>query len=128
MSEKSKSEQKNTSDQTKGAWVLMCAVLILELLGTVILTVSAVSGLRFAETEPVQDLVALVIMALVANAWVLITLIGAYNRKTWGRSAALIVQIAVFAAAFAAFQGLLGFFALGFFCCWRWQQVESLRC
>lgn len=92
----------------------MCAVLILELLGTVILTVSAVSGLRFAETEPVQDLVALVIMALVANAWVLITLIGAYNRKTWGRSAALIVQIAVFAAAFAAFQGLLGFFTLGF--------------
>lgn len=124
------------SPRSTSGWKLLAGVLGIEAVGALALAVVTVVGAFGAINEPLGPVLSILIVGLVASAWVLVTSVGVFRQRAWARGSALTLQILMLVLALGAFQGVfgtpvvgLGFLAvglLGFVAALRIRPVEHL--
>ena len=103
----------DASNRSTAGWRLLSVVLAAEALGALALAVVTVVGAFGAVDEPLGPVLSILIVGLVASAWVLVTSVGVFRRRAWARGSALTLQILMLVLALGAFQGVFGSPAVG---------------
>lgn len=95
--------------RSRTAWRVLTVVLILEAIGGIAVLFPVVQGV-FAPTEDsLGARVSLLLAALIAWAWVCVTLAGSLRgRAPWARGSAITIHVLMFAAGTGVLQGILG--------------------
>lgn len=97
-------------------WGVLLAVLIVESFGGLALMVPVVTAFLAAAEDPLGPRLSVMLAAILAWAWVLLTLWGAArSRASWSRGSALTMHVLMFAAGTGVLQlgGLVGSPLLG---------------
>lgn len=100
--------------RSQAAWAVLVLVLVIEAVGAVALMWPILQGSLGATDEPLADRVVLLVAAVIAWAWVCITLGGALVRRaSWVRGSAITIHVLMFAAGTGVLQGIIGDALLG---------------
>lgn len=129
-------QKPHESTRSGVGWGVLVLVLVIEALGGVAVLWSVIGGFFAADDEPIGPRVVILLGALIAWAWVCVTLGGALRRRAgWARGSALTIHVLIFAAATGILQGIfdaprlgwgLVFLALiGFFAAMLARPVET---
>ena len=90
-------------------WMLLRAVLVIEVVGGAVLLWNVFQAFLAAGDEPLGARVSLLLAVLLSWAWIAITLWGALTgRASWVRGSARTLHVLMFAAATGVLQGILG--------------------
>ncbi len=98
------------------AWGVLLAVLVIEAFGGLAMLVPVTTGFLAASGDPLGPRISIFLAALIAWAWVLLTLWGAARlRASWARGSALTMHVLLFAAGTGILQlgGMVGSPMLG---------------
>lgn len=94
--------------RSRAGWALLRVVLLLEAAGGAVLVMSALPQAFAASADPLGARVSVLLAAVLAWAWVVFTLVGAWKRARWARASAATIHVLMFSAAVGILQGLLG--------------------
>ena len=99
------SSSREVSNRGRAAWAMLLAVLTIEAFGGLAALVPITSGFLNAGNEPLGQRASIFLAALLAWAWVLITLWGAAkSRASWARGSALTMHVLMCAAGTGVLQ------------------------
>ena len=105
------SSPQEMSSRARVAWGVLFAVLTIEAFGGIAVLVPITSAFLGAGTDPIGQRISIFLAALLAWAWVLVTLWGAVrSRASWARGSALTMHVLMFAAGTGILQlgGVVG--------------------
>ncbi|MDO4241722.1 MAG: hypothetical protein Q4C71_04230 [Microbacteriaceae bacterium] len=100
--------QSTPEQATRGAWILLTAVLVAECAGMLFLLGATVLDTVYAARAELKETVGLLFAAFCGLILVVAAMLGAARRRAWARAAGLVAQILTLAAALGALQGLFG--------------------
>lgn len=105
----------NVHRRVRVAWLALTTVLTVEAAGGAFALVTVLQGFFGASGDPFGQRLSILLAALIAWVWVLVTLWGAVrHRASWVRGSALTLHVLLFAAGTGVLQFQLGSTALGF--------------
>ena len=103
------SSQPVDHSRSQTGWMILRAVLVIEVVGGAVLLWNVFQAFLAAGDEPLGARVSLLLAVLLSWAWIAITLWGALTgRASWVRGSALTLHVLMFAAATGVLQGILG--------------------
>lgn len=107
-------EYSRGSIQQTVAWNVLTALLALEAIAGLVIAWSVVQAFLGANDEPLAQRLSVLLSALIALAWVIITFWGARrSRAGWVRGSAMTMHVLMFAGGTGVLQGIIGTPALG---------------
>lgn len=102
--------------RARPGWGVLLVVLVIEAFGGLAMLVPVTTGFLAASDDPIGPRISIFLAALIAWAWVLLTLWGAARlRASWARGSALTMHVLLFAAGTGVLQlgGIVGSPVLG---------------